>query len=150
MKTPDWYREAVAAHGERVALGTETEDAAAAAMAALLAEHPEFLASIAHRDVTRWAQEHGQGDLFAEALFPAIPALMTVSPDRKMRTADMTLRDLEMAKVMLMVRTRNAERAAQQARREFGKFYKAVKPLLKDGGTVGEATAFLMAKPAAA
>lgn len=138
MRTPDWYREAVADHGERVALGTETPAQAAGAVAALLAAHPEFLASIAGRDVGKWAERHGQGDLFHEALFPAIPALMSISPGVKMRTGDMTGRDLEMAKVMLTVRTRNAEQAAKRERREFGRFYRAVRPHLKDGRTIAD------------
>lgn len=150
MRTPAWYREAVAAHGERVATGAEDPAEAAKAVAALLAEHPEFLAAIAGRDVGKWAEQHGQGDLFAAALFPAIPALMTVSPGVKMPTADMTARDLEMAKVMLTVRTRNAEHAAKRERQEFSKFYRAVKPLLADGARVADAVARLASKSAAA
>lgn len=138
MAAPQWYREAVAEHSGKVARGDETQAQAEAALAALMAARPEFLASIAGRDVTRWVERHGEVDLFHEALFPAIPALMTVAPTRKMRTADMGLRDLEMARVMLYVRTKNAEHAAQQARRDFAKFYRAVKPHLKDGATVGD------------
>ena len=150
MKTPDWYREAVASHGERVALGAETQADAAEAVAALLAGHPEFLASIAGRDVGKWAEKHGQGDLFHEALFPAIPALMTVAPTVKMRTGDMTLRDLEMARVMLTVRTGNSINSAKKERRDFARFYRKVKPLLKDGGTVADVMPLLAAQDEAA
>lgn len=138
MNYPQWYREAVAVLGERVALGKMTKADAARSLGERLAEHPEFLADIAGRDVGKWAEKHGQGDLFAEALFPAIPAMMTVAPTVKMRTGDMTLRDLEMAAVMLRVRTGNSINSAMKERRDFRRFYRAVKPLLKDGGTVAE------------
>lgn len=149
MSAPAWYREAVAAYGERVAAGTVTEAQAGHAIAAILAGHPEFLAAIAGRDVGKWAKAHGQGDLFQEALFPAIPAVMSVSPGVKVRVADMTAADLEKAKVMLTVRTRNAERAAVRERREFGRFYRAVRPLMTDGVTVADAVAQLAAQFAA-
>jgi hypothetical protein len=138
MKAPAWYREAVASHGERVASGTEDIADAVKAVAAELAGHPEFLASIAGRDVGNWAKKHAPVDLFHAALFPAIPAYMTVAPDLKVRTADMTAADLEKAKRMVMTRTGNAARAARRQRKAFAEFYNAVHLLVKDGMTVGE------------
>jgi hypothetical protein len=149
MRTPAWYKEAVAAHGERVASGTEDVAAAARAMAELLTGHPEFLASIAGRDVTRWAEKHGQGDLLQDCLFPAIPVLMAVSPGVKARTEDMTAEQLDKAKVMLMTRTRNATKAARQQRRAFTDFYNAVYPLLTGETTVAGALARLAARDVA-
>lgn len=144
--TPDWYRETVALHGERVALGTETREQAAAAIAAELALHPEFLARIAGRDVTRWTDRHGQGDLLADALFPMIPAFMTVAPGVKARTADMTAGQLDHARAMITARTRNVVKSATSQQREFTRFYKAVRPLMSGGATVTEAIAQLAAQ----
>jgi len=146
MSAPAWYREAVASHGERVASGTEDIADAMAAMAGLLAEHPEFLASIAGRDVRDWTKKHAPVDLFHATLFPLIPAFMTVGVDMKVRTADMTAADLENAKRMVMTRTGNAARAARRQRKAFTEFYNAVCLLVKDGMTVGEATARLAAR----
>lgn len=157
MSTPAWFREAVALHGERAAAGTETPEAYAAAMAALLAEHPDFLARIGGRAVDNWVKKHAAVDLFHAALFPAIPAYMTVGVDTKVRTADMTAADLENARRMVMTRTGNMARTARQQRKAFVTFYNAVRELVKSGMTVGEATARLAAqepkaaqKPAAA
>ena len=149
MKTPDWYREAVASHGERVATGAENPADAAKAVAALLLEHPEFLACIAGRDVEKWAEKHGQGDLIQDGLFPALPVLMTVSPGVKIRTSDMTSLDLEKARVMLMTRTRNMAGAAKRQQNDFIRFYNAVRPHLKDDLTVGQVMPRLAAEKAA-
>jgi hypothetical protein len=146
MSAPAWYREAVALHGERAAAGTETPEACAAAMAALLAGHPEFLAAIGGRAVDNWVRKHAPVDLFHSALFPLIPAYMTVGIDVKVRTADMTAADLEKAKRMVMTRTGNTMRSARRDRKAFVIFYNAVHDLVKSGMTVGEATARLAAQ----
>jgi hypothetical protein len=157
MSTPTWYREAVDLHGGRVASGSETREDAFAAMAVLLAAHPEFLAQIGGRDVDKWARQHTPVDLFEGSLFPLLPAYLDVAPRMPFRVADMTLGELESAKVMVMTRTGNVLRGARRHRKVFTDFYNAVKPLMKDGATVAEATARLAAqepknaqKPAAA
>jgi type II secretory pathway component PulF len=73
---------------------------------------------------------------------------MQVSVGHKMRTADMTLADLENARAMVLARTRNAREAADRDRKDFIAFYKQLKPLLADGGTVGDALADLAAQAA--
>lgn len=144
--TPVWYREAIALHGERAAAGTETPEAYAAAMAVLLAEHPEFLASIGGRAVDNWVKKHAPVDLFHATLFPAIPAYMSIGVDLKVYTADMTAEDLEKAKRMTMTRTGNTMRSARRDRKAFITFYNAVAELVKSGMTVGQATARLAAQ----
>jgi hypothetical protein len=146
MSTPAWYREAVALHGERVTSGTETREDMEAAMAALLSAHPEFLAAIGSRAVDKWTRKHAPRDLFESSLFPLLPAYLDVAPRIPFRVADMTLAELESAKVMVMTRTGNVLRGARRHRKVFTDFYNAVKPLMKDGATVAEATARLAAQ----
>ena len=150
---PDWLKEARAEHGARVVAGTETGPEADAAVTAVILAHPEYLAEqaavLARAHVAAWVKVNASsGDLFQAGLFPRIPALLPVSVGRTMRTADMTLADLENAKAMVLTRTRNAREAADRDRKDFTAFYKAVKPLLADGGTVGDALADLAAKAA--
>ncbi len=152
-KAPEWLKQARAEHGARVIDGTETTAEAEAAVAAVILAHPEYLgeqaAVLAKAHVSAWVKVNASsGDLFQAGLFPRLPVLMTVGVDRKMRTADMTLGDLEDAKTMLLARTRNVREAADRDRRDFLAFYKQVKPLLADGGTVGDALADLAAKAA--
>jgi hypothetical protein len=146
MSTPAWYREAVALHGERTASGSETREEASAAMAVLLAAHPEFLAEIGGRDVAKWTRKHAPVDLFASALFPMIPAYLPVSPTTSARTEDMTYAELEKAKRMVLTRTGNMARTARVQRKAFTEFYNLVRELVKSGMTVGEATARLAAQ----
>jgi hypothetical protein len=141
MKTPGWYREAVAAHGERVAAGAEEPGDAAEKLAALLKEHPEFLEDIAARDITRWTDKHARPGFLQSALFPAIPSVLAVAVGQKARVADMTGDDLDKARRMLLTRTRNAEGAARRQRKAFLRFYGEIRPLLDEdpGMTVAEA-----------
>jgi hypothetical protein len=60
----------------------------------------------------------------------------------------MTLADLENARAMILARTRNAREAADRDKRDFLAFYKQMKKLLADGGTVGDALADLAVKAA--
>src|SRR5580692_9317447 len=150
---PEWLKEARAEHGARVVAGTEAPADADAAVTAAILAHPEYLAEqaavLARAHVAAWVKVNASsGDLFQDGLFPRIPVFMTVSVGRKMRTADMTLDDLEHAKSMVLARTRNAREAAEQDRKDFIDFYKKVKPLLTGGGTVGDALADLAVKAA--
>lgn len=150
---PGWLKEARAEHGARVVAGTETTADAEAALTAVIVSHPEYLsqqAAVLARDhVAAWVKVNASsGDLFQDGLFPRLPVLMQVSVGRKMRTADMTLADLENARAMVLARTRNAREAADRDRKDFVAFYKRVKPLLADGGTVGDALADLAVKAA--
>jgi hypothetical protein len=150
---PDWLKEARAQHGARVVAGTETAAEAELAVTVAIVAHPEFLseqaAVLARAHVAAWVKVNASsGDLFQDGLFPRIPVLMTVSVGRKMRTADMTLDDLEHAKSMVLTRIKNVREAADQDRRDFLAFYKQVKPLLAEGGTVGDALADLAVKAA--
>jgi hypothetical protein len=150
---PDWLKEARAEHGARVVAGTETAAEAELAVTTVIVAHPEFLseqaAVLARAHVAAWVKVNASsGDLFQDGLFPRIPVLMTVSVGRKMRTADMTLEDLEHAKSMVLTRIKNVREAADQDRRDFLAFYKQVKPLLAEGGTVGDALADLAVKAA--
>lgn len=150
---PEWLKEARAEHGARVVAGTETAAEAELAVTAAIVAHPEYLseqaAVLARAHVAAWVKVNASsGDLFQDGLFPRIPVLMTVSVGRKMRTADMTLEDLEHAKSMVLTRIKNVREAADQDRRDFLAFYKQVKPLLAGGGTVGDALADLAVKAA--
>lgn len=150
---PEWLKEARARHGARVVAGTETPAEAEAAVTAVILAHPEYLgeqaAILARAHVAAWVKVNASsGDLFQDGLFPRLPVLMQVSVGRKMRTADMTLENLENAKAMVLARTRNARKAADQDRKDFLAFYEQVKPLLADGGTVGDALADLAVKAA--
>lgn len=150
---PGWLKEARAEHGARVVAGTETAAEAEAALTAAILARPEYLAEqaavLARAHVAAWVKVNASsGDLFQASLFPRVPALLPVSVGRKMRTADMTLADLENARAMVLARTRNAREAADRDRKDFMAFYKQVKPLLADGGTVGDAVADLAVKAA--
>jgi hypothetical protein len=150
---PDWLKEARAVHGARVVAGTETTAEAELAVTAVIVAHPEYLseqaAVLARAHVAAWVKVNASsGDLFQAGLFPRIPVLMPVSVGHTMRTADMTLENLENARAMVLARTRNAREAADRDRRDFLAFYKQVKPLLADGGTVGDALADLAAQAA--
>jgi hypothetical protein len=150
MRAPAWYREAVASYGERVASGTMTQADAALPLAALLAEHPEFLAVIAGRDVGKWARRHEPRTLFDSALFPLIPAYMDIAVDTPARVADMTVDQLDKAYRMTMNRIRNITRPARRQQQAVTKFYNAVRPLMEDGATVAEAVTRLAAREAEA
>jgi hypothetical protein len=150
---PDWLKEARAEHGARVVAGTETTADAEAAVTAVILAHPEYLgeqaAVLARAHVAAWVKVNASsGDLFQAGLFPRVPVLMQVSVGHTMRTADMTLENLENAKSMVLARTRNVREAADKDRKNFLAFYRQVKPLLSDGGTVGDALADLAAKAA--
>lgn len=150
---PGWLKEARAEHGARVVAGTETTAEAEAALTEAIVAHPEYLseqaAVLARAHVAAWVKVNASsGDLFQAGLFPRVPVLMQVSVGRRMRTADMTLADLENARAMVLARTRNAREAADRDRKDFVAFYKQLKPLLADGGTVGDALADLAAQAA--
>ena len=150
---PEWLKEARAEHGARVVAGTETTADADAALTSVILGHPEYLAEqaavLARAHVAAWVKVNASsGDLFQAGLFPRIPAFLPVSVGRTVRTADMTLADLENAKAMVMTRTRNVREAADRDRKNFAAFYKVIKPLLADGGTVGDALADLAARAA--
>lgn len=150
---PEWLKQARAEHGARYLDGSETRAEADAAVAAVILAHPEYLAEQAAvwgaAHVASWVKVNASsGDLFQDGLFPRLPVLMQVSVGRKMRTADMTLDDLENAKAMILARTRNAREAADRDKKDFTAFYRLVKPLLADGGTVGDAVADLAVKAA--
>lgn len=152
-RAPDWLKEARAEHGARVVAGTETPAEAEAAVTAVITAHPEYLAEqaavLARAHVAAWVRVNASsGDLFQAGLFPRIPAMLPVSVGRTMRTLDMTLAELENARAMVMTRTRNVREAADRDRKEFLAFYRQVKPLLADGGTVGDALADLAARAA--
>ena len=104
---PGWLKQARAEHGARVVDGTETTAEAEAAVTAAILAHPEYLseqaAVLARAHVAAWVKVNASsGDLFQAGLFPRVPALMPVSVGKKMRTADMTLEDLENARAMVL------------------------------------------------
>jgi hypothetical protein len=143
---PEWLKQARAEHGARYLDGSETRAEADAAVAAVILAHPEYLAeqaavwAAAH--VASWVKVNAtSGDLFQSELFPRIPVFMQVSVGRPMRTADMTLAELENARAIVMARTRNSRESADRARKDFTAFYKQVKPHLTDGKTVADALA---------
>jgi hypothetical protein len=155
MKTPDWYRQAVAEHGAHVLDGTKTRAEASAAVAALIQAHPEHVADLAageaDRDIARWVRERqSNGDLFQTALFPMLPVSMQTTPSRTAAVSGMTARDLDNARAMLWNRTENqmngAKDAAERERSAFDEFYGTVRPLLTGGKTVADVIADLTAK----
>jgi hypothetical protein len=149
VKTPDWYREAIAKHGAEIAAGTDNGNAAAAVIAAI-AGHPEFLEGIVDRDLAKWVKEHeSSGDLFQASLFPEIPATMRVTPNRSLKVSLMTGGDLDNAKSMLWNRTQNSMDGAGRERDVFAAFYERVRPLLKGELTVSEVLSRLAAVKAA-
>jgi hypothetical protein len=152
MRAPAWYREAVAAHGERAAAGAVTRDAAASAIAALIADHPEFLAAIADRDVGRWVRRHEPRTLLDAALFPLIPAYLDVAVDTPARVADMTIGQLDKAYRIQVNRIRNITRPARRQQQALTKFYNDVRPVMEanPGMTVAEALTHLAAREAEA
>jgi len=151
---PGWLKEARAEHGARVVAGTETAAEAEAAVTAAILAHPEYLseqaAVLARAHVSAWVKVNASsGDLFQAGLFPRIPAMLPVSVGHTMRTADMTLANLEKAKSMVLTRIKNVREAADRDRQDFIAFYRKVKPLLTEsGGTVGDALADLAVKAA--
>jgi hypothetical protein len=149
VKTPDWYREAVAEHGAKVLDGTEDGHAAAEAVAAVLLAHPEHLAALAARDVAKWVKEReSSGDLFQAALFPLLPASLYTAPKVSVRVSAMTAADLDKARNMLWNRTRHALEGAERQREIFSGFYDRVRPLLKGDKTVADALGEIAAKAA--
>ena len=143
MSKPQWLREAEAEHGMRVRAGTETQAEAADAIAALMiAEHRDYLAGVASKGVGDWVRKHESPDLFQDHLFPLLPAYLDVAPRIPFRVADMTISELEAARVMVMTRTGNVMRGARRHRKVFTDFYNQVKPMLKDHPalTVAEVT----------
>jgi hypothetical protein len=154
VKTPDWYRLAIADHGAKVLAGTEQRAQASAAVAAVLIAHPEHIAelaaTLADRDVAAWVREHqSSGDLFQTALFPLLPASMRTTPKRSASVASMTGPDLDNAKAMLWNRTENAKNGAERERAEFAAFYDRIRPLLDGDLTVGDVMPRIAAENAA-
>lgn len=153
-KPPDWLKAAVADSGALVLTGDRQQADATAAVKAEILARPEFLdemaAVLAAAQVGNWVRVHrSSGDLFQAGLFPGIPAFMHTSPARPpMATGDMTARDLDKARSMLLTRTRNARTSADKAAKDFNAFYKQVRPLLEGDRTVEEALAKLAAKAA--
>ena len=152
-KPPEWLKAAVADSGALVLAGDRQQAQAAEAVKAEILARPEFLdemaAVLAAAQIDNWVRVHrSSGDLFQAALFPGIPAVMHTSPGRPMATADMTASDLDKAKAMLLARTRNARTSADRAAKDFGVFYKKVRPLLTGGKTVADVMPELAAKAA--
>ena len=152
-KPPEWLRAAVAASAAMVISGDRQQADATAAVKAEILARPEFLdemaSVLAAAQVGNWVRVHrSSGDLFQASLFPGIPAVMHTSPRDAMPTADMTARDLDKARSMLLTRTRNVRTSADRAAKDFNAFYRQVRPLIDKGGTVGDALAELAAKAA--
>jgi hypothetical protein len=153
---PEWLKQARAMYGARFLAGAETKAEADAAVTAEILAHPEYLAERAAVEaaahVTAWVKVNASsGDLFQASLFPDIPVLMQVRAAGPMiRTADMTLADLENAKSIVLARTRNSRESADRARKDFTAFYKAVKPHLTEGRTVADALAEIATERSAA
>lgn len=149
MKTPDWYRQAIAEQGALAAAGGDHGKAVASVIAAISA-HPEFLPDMIGRDLGRWVKEHeSSGDLFQASLFPLIPVTMPVTPSKSVKVSQMTGPDLDNARSMLWNRTQNTIDGADRSREAFAVFYDRVRPLLKDGLTVTEVIGQLAAGKAA-
>jgi hypothetical protein len=151
-KPPEWLKAAVAGSGAQVLTGTPQQAAVTAVKAEILAR-PEFLdemaSVLAAAQVGYWVKAHrSSGDLFQAALFPGIPVVMLTSVGRYTPTASMTAADLDHARAMLLAQTRNARTSADRRQKEFAVFYKRVRPLLSEGGTVADALAEIAAKAA--
>ena len=137
MKTPDWYREAIAGQGAVLAANADRRSRAVAAVVAAIHAHPEFLEEMVSRDLGKWVRDHeSSGDLYQAALFPLIPVRMRTTPRKSVRVAKMTAADLENARAMLMAQTQNAINGADKKRAQFLEFYYQVHPLLKGELTV--------------
>lgn len=150
MKTPDWYREAIAAQGALLAANADRRPRAVAAVIAAIQAHPEFLEEMVGRDLGKWVRDHeSSGDLYQAALFPLIPVRMRTTPSKLVRVAKMTASDLEKAKAMLMAQTQNAINGADKKRAQFLEFFDQVHPMLKGDLTVADALSQLAARKAA-
>lgn len=152
MSKPAWLAQAEADHGARVMAGSETQGEAATALAALYAQHPEYLARLASARIGAWTRRHEVPDLFQASLFPLLPAYLPVAVNVSARVADMDLAALESASRMVMTRTGNVMRGARRQRKAFTDFYNQVQPLLKAGPpgmTVSDAVTRLTAQEAA-
>lgn len=156
MKTaPRWLAEKIAATGVLVLDGRITRAEADTAIAAATREHPEFgeeLGTAAGIGLFgKWLREHTSGgDLFQAGLFPDLPAVMRIAPNKSARIADMTAEELDHAKNMLFARTKNmvegAEEASKQERAAFMRLYDKVRPLLSGDKTVADVLHGLLGK----
>lgn len=159
MKTQQWLAAAVAENGALVMAGKKTRTEAETAGLAIVRKHPEFLeqlgAALYSKQLGKWLAEHASsGDLFQAQMFPDLPAVMRITPNRSLPVADMTGPDLDNARAMLWNRTGHmmagAEAAGKKERAAFGAFFKRVRPHLTDGATVAEVLEKLAAQDDAA
>lgn len=148
MKKPDWYAEEVAGLGQLVLDGVSTRAQALDILAARIRKHPEYIASLvtadAERELSGWLKANGTEDDASSQLdlFPGLPRRMRIAPTKSAEIASMTAEDLDHARNMLLARTQNAidgaTSAAEHERAVFMAFYERVRPLLRDGLTVGD------------
>lgn len=159
MKTPPWLAQEASALGVKILGGKMSRADADAAIVAAARSHPEYgeelAAASAVRVLGKWLGEHtASGDLFQTQMFPDLPAVMRVAPQKSARVADMTAEDLDHARNMLLARTSNmvagAEEAAERERSAFFRLYDRVRPLLSGDLTVGDVLGKLAAKENAA
>jgi hypothetical protein len=159
MKTPQWLTEKIAQTGARVLDGKITRPAGDSEISAAVRAHPEYGAELAAAAGAslfgRWLGEHASGgDLFQAALFPDLPAVMRIAPNRTAAVTDMTGEDLDHARNMLWARTQNmvdgAEEAANRERAAFSRLYDKVRPLLGGDLTVADVLDKLAAQENAA
>lgn len=153
MKTPQWLAGKISETGVQVLDGRMTRAAGDAAVTAAVDAHPEHCTMLARADgaalFAKWLREHASaGDLFQSALFPDLPAVMRIAPERTARVTDMTAEDLDHARNMLWARTQNmidgAEDSAKRERAAFSRLYDKVRPLLSGEATVGDVLDGLM------
>lgn len=150
MKTPDWYREAIADQGALLAANADRHSRAVSAVIAAIHAHPEFLEDLVGKDLGNWVRDHeSSGDLYQAALFPLIPVRMRITPQKSVRVSKMTASDLDNAKAMLMAQTQNAIKGAGKKQVQFLEFYDQVHPLLNGSLTVAEVLGQLAADKAA-
>jgi hypothetical protein len=147
VKLPQWLAEEIAAAGARLLDGNMSRTEAETAIAAAARNHPAYCAQAGEADALRhfgkWIGEHASsGDLFQVSLFPDLPAVMRVAPNRSTAISDMTGEELDHARNMLIARTDNAvagaKAAAERERAAFARLYDKVRPLLKGDLTVGD------------
>jgi len=153
VKAPHWLAGEIAAAGARVLDGKVTRTEAEASIAAAVRAHPGYCeeagVTAALRQFGKWIGEHASsGDLYQSALFPDLPAVMRVAPNRTAAVSDMNAEELDHARNMLWARTQNmiegAEESARRERSAFSRLYDKVRPLLTGDLTVGDVLDGLM------
>lgn len=156
-KAPGWYDDAVAHHAKEIREEAKTRDQAMASLRELVRDdHPEFgnaildewnaprlaAAVTAERSqyaVTESPASDPEWDLH-RTLFADLPyRSLRITPARYQQVCRMTAHDLDMARNVLLAKTGNAIRGAEEERRQFEAFYGAVRPLLSGDATVADA-----------